>query len=164
MCFSVGMVLAATPSPSVWQSRGAWLPLLEQCGELEPSVLSIPIWQGVPSAFGSESIMVIYFLTQGICLISSEGVVCKFCSPRNNYYACFSSTCNQARATPSALDCDSQHGPVSILSPDWLNFCLLGFGSIAPCYLKRNWWSKQLSWAIVTARGRAEQLGHLTQT
>lgn len=108
--------------------------------------------------------IVIYFLTQGIRLISSEGVIWKFCSSRNNYYASFSSICNQARATPSALDCDSQHGPVSILSPDWLNFCLLGFGSIAPCYLKRNWGSKQLSWAIVTARGRSEQLGHAMQT
>ena len=107
--------------------------------------------------------MLIYFLMQGKCLINSEGDVCKLCSPRNKYYTSFSSACNQACATLSALCCDSQRGLVSISSLDWLSFCLLGFGSIAACYLKRNWGSKQLSWSIVPAQSRSEQLGHPTQ-
>lgn len=88
-------------------------------------------------------------------LINSKGVTCKSCSPRSKYDTSFSSVCTPARAA-CALSWQSARS-CFYFEPNWLNFCLLGFGLISPRYLKRNWGSKQLSWAIVTAWGSSKQ-------
>lgn len=87
----------------------------------------------------------------------TEGVTCKSRSPRSRYDTSFSCVCTRAQAALAVLCRGSQHGLVSILSLNWLNFCLLAFGSVSPRYLERNWGSKQLSWAIVTAWGSSKQ-------